>query len=181
MSKCVIDFSWHEEYTISFSLKDNQFLFFTFRCTSIVHNAENYLNSTTKNSLALGLSLTDQWRRGFEIIETNLHRYPHETRIGTSAVIQRAFKEGERNKGLELLRQFYRRTPHFMIDPDIFQSYFKYCQQNLQDVVQNIEVMLRLIQDECIPLSRRTVSELNETLSLVNKELLYTNIDSRYF
>lgn len=83
--------------------------------------------------------------------------------------------------GLGLLRQFYRRAPHFMIDPDIFQSYFKYCQQNVQNLEQNIEVMLQLIQDEYIALSRRTVSELNETLSHVNKRLFYTSIDSRYY
>lgn len=125
--------------------------------------------------------MTKKWKEAFELIEDNLHRCPFEMRSGISAIIQRAFQEEERDLGLDLLRKYHQHTSLFMIDPDIFQSYWKFCQKNANDLKKNIDIMLQLIQNERMIISKQTISALNETLKEINETLDYTTFNQKYF
>lgn len=121
--------------------------------------ANPVLDGNTCEHLIVALTLTDQWRQSFELLDMiKLAGVPDS--LTYSCLIERCFQEGDIETGWRMLEEqaANKRLPN----DEVFLAWLEYCRKDRESFRSNLEKMLSFTNAKAIFLSKRIGTALKE-------------------
>lgn len=147
----------HHLHTCLAHIRTEQFGIF--RCDILIKKSEMILPTAIMNNVVEGLCRTDQWKRAL----TLLNEMNEVVRPAKTIIAEKAFSEGELELGFQLLDELV--FDEFEIDPKCCSTYWTFCRQHGENIVENVERMLRFLENKETILTKTCTQQLHDVIA----------------
>lgn len=153
---------------------------YCFRCQFVDLELKKKPNRDVFRSLLLAISITKEWRKVLNVIESQKetgHSIGKPPAVAYKIFIANAFNENDAELGWKLLNEINEKN--ILPDAKVFTAYWGYCRRFQADLLENIDKMLEFIRANDLIIQKEVIDGLVDLIRDAGQVAEYVELDKR--